>query len=227
MTEKDEEILASVGLTMEKADKIADACEKGDYSMWSSADTSGKLSAAIEAADKRLDAPPMPDAELSARIEKAGGSTAAAMLEAEELVKSRKENLRAAEKWADACCGSIDSERVASGDTGSPSHSEDVGEDGFSVIVSSNKRLRAALTSDDIEAASNACRRRYPRAHGVIIDLVASEDGDAIAWLPMLGSIPRFERYRRITGYLVGTLDRWNDAKRAEEADRVKHKVEA
>ena len=33
----------------------------------------------------------------------------------------------------------------------------------------------------------------------------------------------RFERIRRITGYLVGTLDRFNNAKRAEEHDRVKH----
>ena len=33
----------------------------------------------------------------------------------------------------------------------------------------------------------------------------------------------RFERIRRITGYLVGTMDRWNTAKRAEEKDRVKH----
>ena len=32
-----------------------------------------------------------------------------------------------------------------------------------------------------------------------------------------------FERTRRITGYLVGTLDRFNNAKRAEERDRVKH----
>ena len=32
-----------------------------------------------------------------------------------------------------------------------------------------------------------------------------------------------FERIRRITGYLVGTLDRFNDAKRAEVRDRVKH----
>lgn len=32
-----------------------------------------------------------------------------------------------------------------------------------------------------------------------------------------------FERIRRITGYLVGTVDRFNDAKRAEERDRVKH----
>ena len=33
----------------------------------------------------------------------------------------------------------------------------------------------------------------------------------------------KFERIRRITGYLVGTLDRWNNAKQAEERDRVKH----
>ena len=38
------------------------------------------------------------------------------------------------------------------------------------------------------------------------------------------GSAP-IERIRRITGYLVGTLDRFNDAKRAEERDRVKHHV--
>ena len=32
-----------------------------------------------------------------------------------------------------------------------------------------------------------------------------------------------FQRIRRATGYLVGTLDRFNDAKRAEESQRVKH----
>lgn len=37
------------------------------------------------------------------------------------------------------------------------------------------------------------------------------------------GEGKKFERIRRITGYLVGTLDRFNDAKRAEEHDRVKH----
>lgn len=34
-----------------------------------------------------------------------------------------------------------------------------------------------------------------------------------------------FERLRRITGYLVGSLERWNDGKQAEERDRVKHGV--
>ena len=34
----------------------------------------------------------------------------------------------------------------------------------------------------------------------------------------------KFERIRRITGYLVGTVDRWNDAKKAELKERVTHK---
>ena len=34
-----------------------------------------------------------------------------------------------------------------------------------------------------------------------------------------------FERIRRITGYLVGTTERFNNAKRAEEKDRVKHGI--
>ncbi|MDD6318528.1 MAG: anaerobic ribonucleoside-triphosphate reductase [Succinatimonas hippei] len=39
----------------------------------------------------------------------------------------------------------------------------------------------------------------------------------------MVGQGVKFERIRRITGYLVGTLDRFNDAKKAEVQDRVKH----
>ena len=38
-----------------------------------------------------------------------------------------------------------------------------------------------------------------------------------------LGKGVPFERIRRITGYLVGTMDTWNDAKKAEERDRVTH----
>lgn len=41
----------------------------------------------------------------------------------------------------------------------------------------------------------------------------------------MVGQGVGFERIRRITGYLVGTLDRFNNAKRAEEHDRVKHGI--
>ena len=40
-----------------------------------------------------------------------------------------------------------------------------------------------------------------------------------------IGEGVEFERIRRITGYLVGTVDRFNNGKRAEEHDRVKHDV--
>lgn len=40
-----------------------------------------------------------------------------------------------------------------------------------------------------------------------------------------MGQDIKFERIRRITGYLVGTMDKWNDAKKAEEHDRVKHSL--
>ena len=41
-----------------------------------------------------------------------------------------------------------------------------------------------------------------------------------------VGEGVQFERIRRITGYLVGTVDRFNNGKRAEEHDRVKHTFE-
>ena len=41
----------------------------------------------------------------------------------------------------------------------------------------------------------------------------------------MVGGDVTFDRIRRITGYLVGTTDRFNNAKRAEERDRVKHSL--
>ena len=41
----------------------------------------------------------------------------------------------------------------------------------------------------------------------------------------MVGADVKFDRIRRITGYLVGTTDRFNNAKRAEELDRVKHSL--
>ena len=49
-------------------------------------------------------------------------------------------------------------------------------------------------------------------------------DGDFVELSYDFGNVP-FQRIRRITGYLVGTLDRFNNAKRAEEHDRVKHAV--
>ncbi|WMJ82634.1 anaerobic ribonucleoside-triphosphate reductase [Oscillospiraceae bacterium MB24-C1] len=46
-----------------------------------------------------------------------------------------------------------------------------------------------------------------------------------ITSVEMVGAGIGFERIRRITGYLVGTLDRFNNAKHAEVNDRVKHSL--
>ena len=51
-------------------------------------------------------------------------------------------------------------------------------------------------------------------------------DGEFVNLRYKFSEVP-FERIRRITGYLVGTMDHWNNAKRAEERDRVKHTVES
>ncbi|MDO5146870.1 MAG: anaerobic ribonucleoside-triphosphate reductase [Eubacteriales bacterium] len=42
---------------------------------------------------------------------------------------------------------------------------------------------------------------------------------------PTIGKNVDFDRIRRITGYLVGTTDRFNNAKKAEEHDRIKHGI--
>lgn len=81
------------------------------------------------------------------------------------------------------------------------------------------KRLitSVSLTADD--------RRRIEEVWPEEADecRVVVEDGFLCA--RFLKTHERFERIRRITGYLTGTLDKWNDAKRAEERDRVKHAV--
>lgn len=59
----------------------------------------------------------------------------------------------------------------------------------------------------------------YPQA---LEKLEIKVDGDYVD-LTWRCTPQKFERIRRITGYLVGTTDRWNNAKRAEERDRVKH----
>lgn len=69
-------------------------------------------------------------------------------------------------------------------------------------------------------------------------DLVAKRNGGSLAGVQSITATlnedgfvdidyktQKMERIRRITGYLVGTIDRWNDAKRAEEHDRVKHSL--
>lgn len=84
------------------------------------------------------------------------------------------------------------------------------------------------LTCDtDIpEDEARAYIERYREMEPTLVEVDVSIDGDyANVSYRFHQSTRPFERIRRITGYLVGTLDRFNDGKRAEEADRVKHEV--
>lgn len=68
--------------------------------------------------------------------------------------------------------------------------------------------------------------REIQRAVGVVEDHIRRQDKTQDFEDPLVGQGVPFERIRRITGYLVGSIDRFNNAKRAEEADRLKHSVE-
>jgi hypothetical protein len=75
------------------------------------------------------------------------------------------------------------------------------------------------ISQAEIDAYVSRAIKKYgmePKAMDLTID------GDEVEIRYDLGKHP-FQRIRRITGYLVGTLDRFNDAKQHEEHDRVKH----
>ncbi len=82
--------------------------------------------------------------------------------------------------------------------------------------------INGTLEQNEIDAYVNHAIDANP---GKLINTIDLElDGDYVNMTCHFGEIP-FERIRRITGYLVGTLDRFNNAKKAEVEDRVKHSI--
>ena len=79
--------------------------------------------------------------------------------------------------------------------------------------------LNGTLPQSEIDAYIDRARKKYGRSP---VGLTIRLDGDFVDLDYDFGAVP-FQRIRRITGYLVGTLDRFNNAKRAEEQERVKH----
>lgn len=59
----------------------------------------------------------------------------------------------------------------------------------------------------------------------IVVKAEFRDNGDGTATERFWFKHVNFQRLRRITGYLVGDVSRFNDAKRAEEKDRVKHTV--
>ena len=77
------------------------------------------------------------------------------------------------------------------------------------------------LPQEEIGAYIARAKEKYGREP---LSMEIRVDGDFVELSYEFGRTP-FQRIRRITGYLVGTLDRFNNGKRAEERDRVKHTV--
>ncbi len=75
---------------------------------------------------------------------------------------------------------------------------------------------------EEIVQAAIAMMEQEEGRRVVEISIRRTENPDEYGITPVFERVP-FQRIRRITGYLVGTLDRFNNAKRAEVEDRVKH----
>lgn len=75
---------------------------------------------------------------------------------------------------------------------------------------------------EEIVQAAIAMMEQEEGRRVVEISIRRTGNPDEYGITPVFEKMP-FQRIRRITGYLVGTLDRFNNAKRAEVEDRVKH----
>lgn len=78
------------------------------------------------------------------------------------------------------------------------------------------------LTQAEAETYIRMLREQHPDQ--IIKNVAFKVDGEYVDVSYTYDNVP-FDRIRRITGYLVGSLDRFNNAKRAEVADRVDHSV--
>lgn len=89
------------------------------------------------------------------------------------------------------------------------------------VMVSAHVEVKnGELSEEEIKAyVAHGCDKYQDK---VIDSVEITLDGEYVDLKYHFADMP-FERIRRITGYLVGTLDRFNNAKRAEVQDRVKH----
>lgn len=79
------------------------------------------------------------------------------------------------------------------------------------------------MSDSEVQAYLDYGHQKYPDRE--ITALTITVDGEFVDLKFEFKPDVPFVRIRRITGYLVGTLDRFNNGKKAEEHDRVKHSV--
>lgn len=93
---------------------------------------------------------------------------------------------------------------------------------GVDVEIEYSNAGDAPVSEKEIRAYIARAHELYPTDQ--LESLKLAVDGDEVGINYGLAPVP-FDRIRRITGYLVGTMDRWNNAKSSEEGDRVKHGI--
>lgn len=90
------------------------------------------------------------------------------------------------------------------------------------VVVHNPEKLPDEIIEATIEMMQEEEQGR--RVVEITVVSAGTEDPCEYKITPVFEKVP-FQRLRRITGYLVGTTDRWNNAKLAELEDRVSHGV--
>jgi hypothetical protein len=86
-----------------------------------------------------------------------------------------------------------------------------------------NITINGTLEPKELATYIKQIKDKHPNEIITEVTLTVSEEFVDLSY--KFKSIP-FERIRRITGYLVGNTDKWNNAKSSELKDRVKHNVE-
>ena len=80
------------------------------------------------------------------------------------------------------------------------------------------------IATEDVAKDYIAYAEEHKTEDAKIEKIVITKNGEeAEIKIEYVQDKPKIERIRRITGYLTGALNVWNDAKRAEESERVKH----
>lgn len=80
----------------------------------------------------------------------------------------------------------------------------------------------STIPQEEIDTYKKYVREKYPDE--IIDEIILEFEGDDVKIETHKHSKP-FTRIRRITGYLVPSMAKWNNAKLAEEHDRVKHNI--
>ncbi|MHC1785449.1 MAG: anaerobic ribonucleoside-triphosphate reductase [Christensenellales bacterium] len=82
--------------------------------------------------------------------------------------------------------------------------------------------IGGSIPAEELEQYRLRAAEMFGREPQQITLMVDSKDPDMVS-IDYDYNGPPFERIRRVTGYLTGSVSRWNNAKQSEEHDRIKH----